>query len=166
MNSQAFTPEEVEKGLLKDFLNMLLTISSKFEDSYYDIHITTDGYCTIVEWVDCFYNQPSDQFKLVKEDQIVMSELMYPDNSCEYVFPEDVDEKLREWHNDHPEWVKTSYGTWTNTVENEKFRQSLLQEDTHDWVIPPHEKNEDGDLVVIDEDDSTDEAYEENGVPQ
>ena len=166
MNSQAFTPKEVEKGLLKDFLNMLLTISSKFEDSYYDIHITTDGYCTIVEWVDCFYDQPSDQFKLVKEDQVIMSELMYPDNSYEYVFPEDVDEKLREWHNNHPEWVKTPYGTWTNTVENEKFRQSLLQEDTHDWVIPPHEKNEDGDLVAIDEDDSTDEAYEENGVPQ
>ena len=166
MNSQAFTPEEVKKGLLNEFVTMLLTISSKFEDSYYDIHITTDGYCTIVEWVDCFYDLPNDQFKLVKEDQAIMSELIYPDNSCEYVFPEDIDEKLKEWHKDNPGWVKTSYGTWTNTIENEKFRQSLLQKDTHDWVIPPHEKNEDGDLVEITEDDSKDKSHEEDGVPQ
>ena len=147
MNSQAFKPEEVKKGLLKDFLTMLLTISSKFEDSYYDIHITTDGYCIIVEWVDCFYNYPSDQFKLVTENQAVMTELRYPDDSYEYVFPEEVDEKFQEWHKAHPEWIQTPCGTWTNQVENEKFRQSLLQRDT------------DGLSTV--EDDSTDEVYED-----
>ena len=33
MNSQAFTPEEVKKGLLNEFVTMLLTISSLVKTS-------------------------------------------------------------------------------------------------------------------------------------
>ena len=49
-NSMAFTPKEVEKGLHLGLLSFLLDYNSKSEDHYNDIHITTDGYCTIIEW--------------------------------------------------------------------------------------------------------------------
>lgn len=48
-NSEAFTPEEVAKGLHQKLLNTLLEISKEQEDSHYDIHITSDGYCLIIE---------------------------------------------------------------------------------------------------------------------
>ena len=47
MNSMAFTPEEKEN--LKKLIKFL--VEDYDSDEYYnEIHITTDGYCTIVEW--------------------------------------------------------------------------------------------------------------------
>ena len=66
-NSQSFTPEEVEQGLMSDLLNYLLDHNKKAKEQYYDIHITTDGYCTIVEWTDVNYDMEYDEgyFKFV-----------------------------------------------------------------------------------------------------
>ena len=143
MNSQAFTPEEVEQGLHIDLIRFLLDLSNKMKDSYFDIHITSDGYCTIVEWVDVSYNFPGeeDKFVLLKGDEYIMKEIRYPDNTYDLVYPEEVEEKLSEWHKQHPEWVKTSYGTWTNEEENKKWKEML--DTPKDNVV-----------------------YEENGVPQ
>ncbi len=134
-NSQAFTPEEVKKGLHLDLLNYLLDHNKKNETQYYDIHITSDGYCTIIEWTDVDYNQkfgPEGEFKYVPADGYVMIEKIFPDNHTELCYnEEDYQERLDEFLKEHPEWVKTSYGTWTNQKENEKLRK-LFEEKTHE----------------------------------
>ena len=123
-NSQAFTPEEVKKGLLKDLLDYLLEHNRKNEEQYYDIHITTDGYCSIVEWTDVMYNQeygPDAKFQFVDTDEVVMKEVCFPDNHYEYLFEDEIDERFKEWLKDNPGWEKTTYGTWTNRIENRFF---------------------------------------------
>ena len=128
-NRQAFTPEEVKQGLLNDLLTYLLDYNKKNKTHYYDIHITTDGYCSIVEWVDVGYNNEygdDGKFRFVNYDQVVMLEKTFPDNHRELCYDEeDYQERLKEWLEENPGWVKTTYGTWTNEIENEKFRQEL-----------------------------------------
>ena len=56
-NYQAFTPKEVKQGLHTDLIQMLLKYNEKSDEHFMDIHITTDGYCLMVEW-DCVpYNR-------------------------------------------------------------------------------------------------------------
>lgn len=128
-NSQAFTPEEVKKGLHLDLLNYLLEHNKKNENQYYDIHITTDGYCTIIEWKDVNYSQdygPEGKFEYVPYNGLVMLEYDFPDNHREMCYDEeDYQERLKEFLEENPGWVKTSYGTWTNEIENEKYRKQL-----------------------------------------
>lgn len=128
-NSQAFTPEEVKKGLHLDLLNYLLDHNKKNETQYYDIHITTDGYCTIIEWTDVDYNQefgPEGKFEYVPFDGYVMIEKTFPDNHTELCYnEEDYQERLDDFLKENPGWVKTSYGTWTNEIENERIRKEL-----------------------------------------
>lgn len=128
-NSQAFTPEEVKKGLHLDLLNYLLDHNKKNETQYYDIHITSDGYCTIIEWTDISYNQEYGQegkFEFVPADGYVMIEKTFPDNHTELCYDEeDYKERLEEFLKENPGWVKTSYGTWTNEIENERIRKEL-----------------------------------------
>ena len=128
-NSQAFTPEEVKKGLHLDLLNYLLDHNKKNETQYYDIHITTDGYCKIIEWTDISYNQeygPEGKFEFVPADSYVMIEKTFPDNHTELCYSEeDYQERLDEFLKENPGWIKTHYGTWTNEIENEKYRKQL-----------------------------------------
>jgi len=128
-NYQAFTPEEVEQGLSQDLLNYLLDHNKKNDKQYYDIHITSDGYCTIIEWTDVRYNQefgPDGKFEYVPIDGCVMIERTFPDNHTELCYDEeDFEYRLKEFLEENPGWVKTSYGTWTNEIENEKFRKEL-----------------------------------------
>ena len=128
-NYQAFTPEEVEQGLLNDLLNYLLDHNKKNDKQYYDIHITTDGYCSIVEWTDVRYNNEygeEGRFRFVDCDQVVMLERTFPDNHTELCYDEeDFNERLKAFLDENPGWVKTSYGTWTNEIENEQMRKWL-----------------------------------------
>lgn len=122
-NYQAFTPEEVDKGLLQDLLNYLLKYNKKSEEQYYDIHITTDGYCSIVEWTDVSYQHDIEEgkFEFVPADSYVMIEKIFPDNHTELCYSEeDYQERLKEFLEENPGWVKTHYGTWTNEIENKK----------------------------------------------
>ena len=48
-NSEAFTPEEVEKGSHLKLLNCLFDLNKNLDNGHYDIHITSDGYCLIIE---------------------------------------------------------------------------------------------------------------------
>ena len=128
-NYQAFTPEEVKKGLLNDLLNYLLDHNKKNDQQYYDIHITTDGYCSIVEWVDVSYNNEfgeEGKFRFVDSDQVVMIEKTFPDNHTELCYDEeDYQERLREFLDKNPGWEKTAYGSWINKIENENLRKAL-----------------------------------------
>lgn len=128
-NYQAFTPEEVEKGLHLDLLNYLLDHNKKNTDHYYDIHITTDGCCVIIEWTDVSYDQqygPDGKFEYVPSNGQVMLEFSFPDNHYEQFYSEEeYQESLQEWLKENPGWVKTSYGTWTNEIENERIRKEL-----------------------------------------
>lgn len=130
-NSQAFTPEEVKKGLLQDLLNYLLDYNKKCESGYYDIHIWSDGYCTIVDWLDINYDFRGEEgkFEFVPSNGQVMLEYSFPDNHYEQFYSEEeYRERLQEWLQENPGWVKTSYGTWTNEIENEAFRKRLEEE--------------------------------------
>ena len=128
-NYQAFTPEEVKKGLLNDLLNYVLDHNKKNDQQYYDIHITTDGYCSIVEWVDVSYNNEfgeEGKFRFVDSDQVVMLEKTFPDNHTELCYDEeDYQERLREFLDKNPGWEKTAYGNWINRIENENLRKAL-----------------------------------------
>ena len=128
-NYQAFTPEEVKKGLLNDLLNYLLEYNKKNETHYYDIHITTDGYCSIVEWSDVGYDKEygeEGKFRFVDSDQVIMTEKTFPDNHRELCYDEeDYQERLKEFLEKNPGWEKTTYGTWTNRIENESLKKAL-----------------------------------------
>lgn len=116
VNSQAFTPEEVEAGAHLDLINALLKINKKSSDSSYnDIHITTDGYCTIVEW----YHKLEDDgagFHFVGCDQVIFNEVRFPDEHTEYL-PEDADEAIAEWLKDNPGYIKNEWGHWVKEDE-------------------------------------------------
>ena len=131
-NYQAFTPDEVEQGLLNDLLNYLLDHNKKNKNQYYDIHLTTDGYASIVEWTDISYDRsygPDGHFAYVPADGTVMIEKQFPDNHYEMCYDEeDYNERLKEFLKENPGWVKTSYGTWTNEIENERMRKELKGE--------------------------------------
>ena len=134
-NSQAFTPEEVEQGLLKDLLDYLIDYNRKCKSGYYDIHICSDGYCTIVEWVDINYNFNGEEgkFEFVPSNGQVMLEYSFPDNHYEQFYSEEeYQERLQEWLKENPGWVKTPYGTWTNEIENEKYRKMLKENTSKD----------------------------------
>lgn len=129
-NEQAFTPEQVKSGELQDLLDYLLLFNQKSNRAFMDIHITSDGYCTIVEWTEVDYEQHEcGRFQYVPSSGYVLREFYFPDNHTELLSSdEEFDERLKEWLEDNPGWVKTSYGTWTNEIENEKFRQMLEQD--------------------------------------
>lgn len=120
-NYQAFTPEEVEQGLFQDLLDYLVDHNLKNEHQFYDIHITSDGYCTIVEWKDIGYEYQHEEgcFKYVPSNGYVMLEYHFPDNHYEmFESEEEYQEALKLWLEENPGWVKTPYGTWTNLEEN------------------------------------------------
>ena len=110
-NYQAFTPEEVEKGLHYDLLNYLLLYNTKSESNYNEIHITSDGYCTVIEWDNIPYSKEwGGKFEYVAEDEVVAKEFMFPDNHYELIYPDDEEDILREWLKDNPEYKKDEYG--------------------------------------------------------
>ena len=86
-NYQSFTPDEVEQGLHLEFLTTLLNYNKLSKTHYNDIHLTTDGYCFIIEWESVPYSQEyGGAFKYVGEDGIVMLERHFPDNHYELEF--------------------------------------------------------------------------------
>lgn len=99
VNSKAFTPEEVSNGLLQDLLNYLFSYNEKSTKYFYDIHITSDGCCTIVQWCDASYTLDAfdGEFKFVPSDCVIMKEISLPDDSIQYCLPEDVDAVMQAW---------------------------------------------------------------------
>lgn len=128
MNRQAFTPEEVAQGLLQDLLNYLLKYNYKCESGYYEIHITSDSFCTIVEWEDVPYDKSwGGTFKYVDENHVVMKEVIFPDNHSEYLFDEEEQEAIDEWLKENPGWKRNEFGTWYNEAECQQLKEELLK---------------------------------------
>lgn len=112
-NLQYFSREDVDNGLFNEFINTLINYGQK-SDHYNDIHIKNEDFGAItVEWTTIPYSKEyGGEFAYVAENQVVMQELIYPNGSCEYVFPEECEDKFDEWLNCHSNWHMTNYGTW------------------------------------------------------
>ena len=102
-NSMAFTPEEVKAGLFQKFLNTLIHYNTNSEQHYCDIHITTDGYCTILEWENVPYNHEwGGSFQYVGFDEVVMHEVQLPDGHYALSRNEEEDvEIINDFLNEH-----------------------------------------------------------------
>ena len=102
-NTLSFSPEEVEAGLLAQQINTMLDFNKGSQDYSYDIHLWTDGYSTVLDFVQA----PNDgsyggSFTFLDEDQEIMSRVRYPDGSSELCYPEEVEEMQAKWKAEHP----------------------------------------------------------------
>ena len=123
-NSQAFTPEEVKKGLHLDLIKYLLDYNQKAEGYFNDIHIDTDGYCVIVEWITESYKDACSSFEFVGCDEEVLKLVRFPDNSYGYASDEDeANDMFQLWLHENPGWEKGPYGGWIN--KNEDIKEIL-----------------------------------------
>ena len=128
MNRQSFDLSKSNgKALFRQLLDSLLAYNADPDNTdYNDIHIYQEEVFLIIEWDRTPYSKEwGGQWQYLEEDDVVMTEVYFPDNHCEYLFPQDIEERLTEWHKEHPEWVKTPYGTWTNAAENDVFKEIL-----------------------------------------
>lgn len=102
-------------------------------DNYYkdQLKITTpiDGGVTIEFTNDCADSDSGWQY--VDYDQVIMTRHEFPDGHYDYFFPEEVDEKVKAWHDAHPEWVLSDWGTWTNLEENRPF---MIEHQLDKWL--------------------------------
>ena len=128
-NSQSFTPEEVSKGMVNELVGFLLNQNTQLEGSYNEIRITSDGYCTIVEWATVPYDgEWGGKFQFIDVDHEVFKEVIFPDNHYEYLRDNEEEEAIKEWLEENPGWKKNDYGIWVNEEENERIRKELLGE--------------------------------------
>lgn len=126
-NSQAFTPEEVKKGLHLDLIKYLLDYNQKADGYFNDIHIDTDGYCVIIEWVTESYKEACSSFEFVGCDEEVLKLVHFPDNSYGYASDEDeANDMLLLWLHENPGWEKNEYGRWYNKAANDELIKEIL----------------------------------------
>jgi hypothetical protein len=126
-NSQAFTPEEVKQGLHLDLINYLLDYNSKSKECFNDIHIDSDGFCVIVEWVTETYGNVLTSFEYVGEDEVVLKIVHFPDGSYDYVEDQDeANDRFMLWLHQNPGWEKDGNGGWYNKAENDERMKELL----------------------------------------
>lgn len=116
-NSVAFSPEDVEKGYHQDLLDYLTDFNKKSDDDYYEIHITSDGYCMIIEFEKVPYSREfGGRFEYVDEDQCIMTEKQLPDDTYVLVHDEDeYKELLDDFLKENPNYEKNEFGRWINT---------------------------------------------------
>lgn len=138
VNKQYFDSASIEAGEMQNFLDVLLKEANSNSKYFNDIHIyPVDGGAFVIEWVQVPYSREwGGSFKFVDEDETIMKEVRFPDDHYDYVFPEEEETVLKEWHEKHPEWILTDYGTWTNIEENRLYyidsylKSDLLNEET------------------------------------
>ena len=109
INEQSFTPTEVEEGLHLDLIKHLLDYNKKSKDHYNEIMITTDGYCTIIEWVNLPYHKEwGGHYEYIDEDknEHVVVKYRLPDGSYIDIEPGTEKEVLEDWLKDNPGWEK------------------------------------------------------------
>ena len=127
LNTKSFTPEEVKEGLLQDLLTYLLEYNANSKNSYYDIHITTDGYCTIVEWTDIDYEMnEGERFAFVDSEHEILKCVTFPDNHSEYLLDDEAQAAIDNWLAENPGWEKNAWGRWVNVEENKRLQQELI----------------------------------------
>lgn len=131
MNSQVFTPEEVKQGLHLDLIKHLLEMNEKSKKHYNQILVNTDGYCTMVEWVQRSYSDDScdDRFELLEYDEVVMKEVHYPDNHYDYLPRDEVEQAFKDWCEEHPNYKQNQYGIWYDEDEVKAFEDFIEETD-------------------------------------
>ena len=113
VNSVAFTPEDVQKNLHLDLINYLLSYNQKSEDYYFDIHITTDRFCTIVEFACVSYEEINDNgFVFMDDDHFLLKRVVFPDGHYDFLDDDEAEEVFNNWLKEHPGWVKDEFGRW------------------------------------------------------
>ena len=114
INSVAFAPEDVQKNLHIDLINYLLSFNQKSEDSFFDIHITSDGFCTIVEFANLTrgINDTSEGFVYMDEDHYLLKRVNFPDGHYDYFDDNEAEDVFNNWLADHPGWEKDEFGRW------------------------------------------------------
>lgn len=126
--------KENESKHFYNILKSLLDYNESSDKDYYEIHIRQSG-CTET-YLECEkvpYNRSyGGRFEFLEWGDDVFTELIFPDHSSEMVLKGSEDDIFNEWLEEHPSWAKTSYGTWTNEVENEEFRKPLEAQERED----------------------------------
>lgn len=126
-NSEAFTPEEVEKGSHLELLKTLFKLNDRLDNGHYDIHITSDGYCLIIEWCQVHPDFGPNGFVFVNENQRIVTEFSFPDNHYEsFDSKEEYEERLKEWLEQNPGWTQSEYGNWYKK-DDEKNEDAILK---------------------------------------
>lgn len=137
-NQESFTPEEIKRGKHLKLLKTLFElerdalVDDPEADKAYDIHIWTDGYCLIVEWCDRWFESGVDtgHFEFVDENQVVLQEVLLPDNSTVYAVDDyDAERLLNEFLEKNPQWHRNKFGIWTDT-NDQNFSIEKLDDDT------------------------------------
>lgn len=103
-NSMSFTPREAE--LANQLIQYLLTYNKKSQEHYCDIHITTDGYCTTIEWESVPYNHEwGGKFVHINEDEDIYKEVHDEKTNATYWIPrwKTKEEFLEELAEDKPD---------------------------------------------------------------
>lgn len=119
-NSQAFTPEEVKLGLHFELLNCLLSYNAQATDYFNDIHIDSDGYCTIIEWVQESREEAFTSFEYVGEDEVILKIVKFPDGSYDYVEDQDeANDRFQLWLHQNPDWERGPNGGYIKQAEKE-----------------------------------------------
>lgn len=114
-NSESFLPEEVKAGQHIKLIETLIGLDGYDPndrvdrgnlDKFHDIHITSDGYCLIVEWCDHYFDAGigDGEFHFVGPEQRVAEEVTLPDGSTELAWDaEDAKRIVDNWLAKHPE---------------------------------------------------------------
>lgn len=127
MNKQSF---DLSKPNGKKHFNKLLSTlfaynEDKDNEDYYEIHIyPSDIECITIEWEKTPWDSSKEwggSFKWVDSYNEVYTEVGFPDGHYEMVPVESENEVLKEWHQEHPEWVLNDLGMWTNKEENNEW---------------------------------------------
>lgn len=116
----------------KDYFRRFLMVLLERNDSDYRNEIRllpVDCDRIKVDWTTNYREDDTGFFCYVDEDEVICKRVRFPDDHYEYM-PEDlVNGGLNKWHEEHPEWIKTDYGTWTNVNQNRPFMIEYLMKD-------------------------------------
>lgn len=119
----AFTPENKEN--MKKLLKFLVEDYDS-KEYYNEVHITNDGYCTIIEWDNVpFDGTYGGTFRYVDEEHDVLKEVEFPDGHYEYLPDRDEEWVIKEWLEDNPGWEKDEWGNWINTDDIKSKKEEL-----------------------------------------
>lgn len=100
-NVQVYENKEAAQKLIDHLLSENTDQSNSF---YNDVHITYDGCTIIIEWTQVYYEFASDcaKFRLVDNNQEIMTEYALPDDTRVWCFDEeDYQEQLKNYEDTH-----------------------------------------------------------------
>ena len=142
MNKQTFN-SRTENGRqhFQKLLDTLLDYNSDFEEKYFnDIHIYQEDDLIIIEWDEVPYSHEwGGKWQYIEEDDVVMKDVEFPDGHFEQLFPDEVEERLADWHKENPEWIKNCWGIWYNIEEN---RIAFISLNANTWMKKEFTENQ------------------------